>query len=214
MSAQIGIFASLHPAALQKLEAIARPAVYGDGEIVMLEGEPDKPAYFLLEGNVRVFRISADGREQDLIHLRAGEALNLPAAFSSDHRAPASAIAVGAAKMLFISGAELRRLTSEQPEIALAILRDLSDRLRHFTNLTHDLSLRNVRGRLARFLLTRASEPGRADWTQEQIAAQIGSVREVVSRTLRTFAKEGLVKIERQRILIQNIEALKAEAES
>lgn len=180
----------------------------------MLEGEPDKPVFFLFEGNVRVVRASADGREQDLIHLRPGEALNLPAAFSSDHRAPASAIAVGSVKMLSIPGAELRRLVSEQPEIALAILRDLSDRLRHFTNLTHDLSLRNVRGRLARFLLTRASEPGRADWTQEQIAAQIGSVREVVSRTLRAFAREGLVKIERQRILIQNIEALKAEAES
>jgi CRP/FNR family transcriptional regulator len=110
---------------------------------------------------------------------------------------------------------DFRRVASETPAIALAVLDDFSAKLRHLADLTHDLSLRSVRGRLARFLLAQAQvEDAPLRWTQEEIAAQIGTVREVVSRMLRALIRDGLIQMERQRIAILDPEALEAEAEA
>jgi len=92
-------------------------------------------------------------------------------------------------------------------------LQELSDCGRHLGGLAYDLSLRSVRGRLARFLLMQANSPSSARWTHEQIAMQIGTVREVVSRTMLAFVKEGLVRLERGRIVIADAERLGREAE-
>ena len=210
---RIRLFAALAPAARKKLQAVAYTATYVAGQLILGEGELDTPVFFVLEGLVRVYRTGADGREQTLLHVEPGEAFNLPTAFAHDPSAPASAVAVSDARLLAIPAAELRRVAAETPEIALALLADLSDRLRHLSDLAHDLSLRSVRGRLARFLLAQAQNPTPTRWTHEQIAAQIGSVREVVSRTLRSFVKEGLIGLQRQRIVVLDPEALRAEAE-
>ncbi len=109
----------------------------------------------------------------------------------------------------------------EHPELARVLLEDFARRLDHLTNLVEDLSLRTVRERLARFLLQHAGEkaggPDSAGvvhrWSQEEIAAQIGTVREMVARTLRAFADAGLLRIERHRIILLDREGLEAEAE-
>jgi len=117
----------------------------------------------------------------------------------------------------------------ECPEMALALLRDFAGRLDHLTNLVEDLSLRTVRGRLARFLLehaptARLSSPksdlsGTAEagavtqrWTQEEIAVHLGTVRDMVGRTLRAFADAGLIQMNRQRLVLLDREGLEAEA--
>jgi CRP/FNR family transcriptional regulator len=125
-------------------------------------------------------------------------------------------VAVGPVELLSISCSDFSRIVGETPEIAQAVLRDFSQKLIHLTNLTHDLGLRTVRARLARFLLGHGSAEGGPPvrWTHQEIAAQIGTVREVVSRTMRSFVKEGLIRVERHRILVVDREALEAEAES
>ena len=180
----------------------------------MLEGGADAPVFFVLSGTVRAFRTNPDGREQTLIHLQAGEAFNVPAAFAGDSSAPASAVAVGPVRLLAIPLLDFRRVASETPPIALAVLDDFSAKLRHLADLTYDLSLRSVRGRLARFLLAQAQVDAPLRWTQEEIAAQIGTVREVVSRMLRALVRDGLIQMERQRIAILDPEALEGEAEA
>jgi CRP/FNR family transcriptional regulator len=97
----------------------------------------------------------------------------------------------------------------------LAILEDFAARLDHLTNLVEDLSLRTVRGRLARFLLAQG-ESGSVTrrWTQGEIAARLGTVRDVVGRTLRAFADAGLVRMDRQRIVLTDREGLEVEAET
>ncbi len=210
------IFADLSPVALRQLDAVTTPQTYADGQLIILEGESEAPVFFVVAGTVRAFRTNLDGREQTLIYLKPGTAFNMPVAFARDHSAPASAVAVGPVELLRIARRDFRRVVSETPEVALAVLRDFSDKLRHFTEMTHDLSLRSVRGRLARFLLTHAAtaedEPIR--WTQEEIAARVGTVREVVSRTLRDFIKAGLIQTERQRITVLDPEGLQRESES
>jgi CRP/FNR family transcriptional regulator len=214
--AGLEMFADLSPVALRQLDAVTTPQTYADGQLIILEGESEAPVFFVVAGTVRAFRTNLDGREQTLIYLKPGTAFNMPVAFARDHSAPASAVAVGPVELLRIARRDFRRVVSETPEVALAVLRDFSDKLRHFTEMTHDLSLRSVRGRLARFLLTHAAtaedEPIR--WTQEEIAARVGTVREVVSRTLRDFIKAGLIQTERQRITVLDPEGLQRESES
>ena len=210
------LFRDVPPESLSGIAAVAWPRTYEDGQVIMLEDDPGTPVLFVLEGTVRAFHTNPDGREQTLHILGPGSAVNLPVAFTPSAGAPVSAMAVGQLKLLAVGQDDLRRVVSETPPLALAILRDLSEKLRHFTSLAYDLSLRSVRGRLAGFLLDQADaaldSPTR--WTHEAIAARIGTVREVVSRTMRAFAREGLIKLERQHISVLDRERLTAEAES
>jgi CRP/FNR family transcriptional regulator len=107
------------------------------------------------------------------------------------------------------------------PELALIVLRDLAGKVAHLTDLSRDLGLLTVRARLASFLLAHGQQPDGSPldgvhvrWTHHEIAAQIGTVREVVSRTMRAFVKDGLITLERHRIVVLDREALMLEAES
>ena len=122
----ISLFAGLDPADLDKLTVVASPVSCDDGQLVMLEGDTDAPVFFVVDGLVRAFRTNLDGREQTLIYLRPGAAFNMPAAFSVQHTAPASAIAVGEARLLCIPLPDFRRVVCETPDIALAVLGDFS----------------------------------------------------------------------------------------
>lgn len=212
---QISLFAGLSQAAQEALSAVATVRTWDDGQVVMLEGDGDTPVFFVLQGSVRVFRTNLEGREQTLIRLHPGDALNIPAAFVDDPLAHASVVAVDQVRLLSIPRAAFRRLVSETPELSLAVLRDLSLKLGHLADLTHDLGLRTVRARLARFLLAHARADGETmtRWTHEAIATEIGTVREVVSRTLRAFVRDGLVEVQRHRILVRDPEALADEAQ-
>ena len=213
---RIGLFSGLSAIGQCTLSAVATVRTYEDGQLIVLEGDGDAPVFFVLCGTVRVYRTNMEGREQNLIHLHAGDGFNMPAAFVDHGMTPASAVAIGAVELLAISGPDFRRIASETPEIALAVLSDLAQKLHHLTNLSHDLGLRSVRGRLARFVLEYAQgkEQSPIRWTHQEIAAQIGTVREVVSRTLRAFVKEGLIEMQRHRMVVRDVDALTNEAET
>jgi CRP/FNR family transcriptional regulator len=213
---RIELFARVSDRSLHRLARVASTQSHEDGRLILLEGDEEASVLFVLEGSVRVYRASLEGREQNLIRLSAGDALNVPAAFADSGAAPASAVAVGEVVLISVGCEEWRRIVSETPEIALAVLRDLAHKLYHLTDLSHDLGLRTVSERLARFLLAHRqsedAEPVR--WTHQEIATQIGTVREVVSRTLRTFAKEDLIEIRRHRIFVRDPEGLTRESEA
>lgn len=211
---RIQLFAGLSEETLRHLAGAAVCRAFAPGEMILVEGEPCQAAYFVAEGQVRVYRLSADGREQVLTRMGPGQAFNTVPPFQQGGVNHASAQAITAVVVYAIPADELRRLVSEHPDLALAILRDFADRLDGLVNLAADLSLRSVRGRLARFLLEQA-EAGVVTrrWTQEEIAAHLGSVRDVVGRTLRAFADEGLVRMERQRVVLLDRRRLEAEAQ-
>ena len=210
---RIQLFAGLDRDAQEALAAVAASRSYEDGQVVMLKGDDDTPVFFVLQGAVRVFRTNLDGREQTLIRLGEGDAFNMPGAFTGQ-TTHASAAAVGSTRLLAVARADFMRVATETPQIAQAVLRDLSLKLGHLTELSYDLGLRSVRARLAGFLLahgqTQEGPPER--WTHEAIASQIGTVREVVSRTLRGFVRDGLVEMRRHQIVVRDAEALKQEA--
>jgi CRP/FNR family cyclic AMP-dependent transcriptional regulator len=210
----ISLFAGLSDDALARVAGRAICRKYAPGEIVIFEGDPCRAAYFIADGQVRVYRLSSGGREQVLARLGPGQAFNTVPPFQPHGVNHATVEALAEVTLYAITCEDFRRLVGDCAELALAILQDFADRLDHLTDLVEDLSLRTVRGRLARFLLERA-DAGQVTrrWTQEEIAAHLGTVRDMVGRTLRAFADAGLVRMERQRIILLDREGLEAEAQ-
>jgi len=209
----IRLFASLSEATLAKIEQASVRRTFNPGEILLLEGEPGQAAYFILEGSVRVYRTSLDAREQVLALMEKGQSFNTVPVLQPEGVNHASVRAVTAGSMLCIRGEDFRRLLQACPDFSFAILQDFAARLADLTDLVEDLSLHSVRGRLARFLLDQADQGQLAPrWTQDEIASQLGTVRDMVGRTLRAFMDEGLIRKDRQRILLVDRDGLEAEA--
>jgi CRP/FNR family transcriptional regulator len=194
-------FAALSTPALQALAGVATRQSFAEGQILQFESENGLAVFFLLQGNVRVYRGNYAGREQNLAHLQSGEIFNLPVAFLKNPETKANAIALGPVELLSIPFTDFRKLAAQNPEIAMTVITTLSKKLADLTETVYDLSLRSVRSRLAHFLLQHTHDPARP-WTQSDIAVQIGTVREVVGRTLKSFVVEGLIQLDRQQIVI------------
>ena len=214
---RIALFADLPPDTLERVARASIRRTYAPDEFVIFEGDPCRAAYFVAEGRVRVLRTSPEGREQVLSQLGPGKSFNTVPPFRPGGVNHATAQAVEPAVLYAIPREELLTLVTTSPPLALALLEDFADRLDHLTDLVEDLSLRTVRGRLARFLLRRAEDEAADDavareWTQAEMAARLGTVREMIGRTLRSFADAGLIRFDRQRIELLDREGLEAEA--
>jgi CRP-like cAMP-binding protein len=210
----IKLFSGLADPDLSKILACAGVVKKSAGMEILCAGDQNSPAYFILSGSVKVFRINPDGREQTLIHLLLGDVFNLPTVFLEPGRAPASVTALVDSVLLRIERDDLRSMVNEIPGFNLAVLGDLSSKLEHLTEVIHDISLRSVRSRLARFLFTHSLGGNPSLWTQEQIAQQIGSTREAVNRALRELIKDGIIRTDRHKIIILDQVRLEAEIQA
>ncbi|HDQ74202.1 MAG TPA: Crp/Fnr family transcriptional regulator [Chloroflexi bacterium] len=207
------LFADLSGATLEQISRVAYERRYSPGEIIIFEGDLCQSVYFIVEGQVRVYRLASNARQQILLQLGPGETFNAVPPFRPAGGNHATVEALTDVTLYAIASDDFRRLVETCGELALVILKDFAHRLDHLTNLVEDLSLRTVRERLARFLLDRA-EAGAVTrrWTQEEIAAQLGTVRDVVCRTLRAFADAELTRMERQQIVLLDRAGLEEEA--
>lgn len=209
---RMSLFADLPQETLARLARVTIRRIYEEDEIIILEGAPPRAAYFIYRGHARASRVSPEGREQVLVRLEPGQSFNTVPLFQPDGVNHATVQAVDRVTLYAVAREDLLRLVHKDATLAMALLRDFADRLDHLTDLVEDLSLRTVRGRLARFLLDQA-EAGEvtATWTQAEIAARLGTVREMISRTLRALADAGLIRMDRQRIVLLDREGLEAE---
>jgi CRP/FNR family transcriptional regulator len=210
---RIALFADLRQETLARIARVSIRRTYTAEETIILEGAPCQAAYFVAEGRVRVLRTGPDGREQVLSQLGPGRSFNTVPLFRPDGVNHATAQAVDQARVYAIPREDFIRLVKTSPNLALALLQDLAERLDHLTDLVEDLSLRTVRGRLARFLLQQAkADQVTRQWTQAEMAARLGTVREMIGRTLSAFADAGLIKFDRQRIELLDREGLEIAA--
>ncbi len=181
------------------------------------EGEPGERFCYVRTGTLRLFRTGGDGREQTLRIASAGETLGEVPAFD-DGPNPVSVEALEPTEVVVVPSAVARVLVERYPAVAQALLRHFARRLRAFTDLVEQLSLQTVQQRLARYLYleARACDPGEGmeiaverRLTGQELASLLGSVREVVARTLKTFEDEGVIVVERHRYVIRDMEALR-----
>jgi CRP/FNR family cyclic AMP-dependent transcriptional regulator len=182
------------------------------GEMLLFEGEPAETLYFVVAGAVKVFKTSQDGKEQILQIIRPGESFNDVPVFGGGVNL-ASAEAMGKVVLKVIKKSDLEAIISEYPQVALNVIHILSERVQQLVSLVEDLSFRQVTGRVAKMLLEYVADGGdRPRLTQQEMAAMIGTAREMVGRSLKTLEEDGVIKIERHRIIISDLEALKTTA--
>ena len=195
------------------------PRKFSAGEIVFNEGDACAGMYVVQSGSIRIFKTSAGGREQVLsIDGPGGSVAELPVFDGGNY--PASVSAVEDATLLFISKQDFHALCLAHPQVALKVLRVVGARLRKLVGIIEELSFTTVRHRLAASLARMARREGTKvsggieitlPGSNQELAAQIGTVRELVSRNLSRFQSEKLIQMDGRRVVITNLKALEAE---
>jgi CRP/FNR family transcriptional regulator len=197
----VSYFAALPPAELVGLARRCAWRSLGRGEHVFTEGAPCHGLVVIAEGAVEVRQTSAAGREQVLHTEGPGAALGEGPCFDRDGYV-ASAVAVAPTRVLHLPRCALLALCHRRPAVALALLEALARRMRRFAELAGDLAFREVTERVARHLETaaRATSPAitagttvELVLTQEQLAARLGTVRELVARALARLRRSRVV---------------------
>jgi CRP/FNR family transcriptional regulator len=196
------------------LEAVAQEVVarhYQADNVIFWEGDPDAGLHLVAAGRCKVFRISTAGREHVLATLGPGDSCNeVPVVDGGPN--PANLAALDDSTVWVISGESLTHLRQQYPALDAIIIKNLAMRCRQLVQRVYNLSFLSVTGRLATFLLQQTGEGNelsRRRWTQDEIAAHLDTVREMVGRALKELQEAELITIDRHRIEILDREGLK-----
>jgi CRP-like cAMP-binding protein len=202
-------FSELSLAELESIRKLVFEKTADRAEVVLLEDESAENLYFVASGAMKVFKTSAEGKEQILSIVRPGESFNDVSIFDGGPNA-ASARAMGPVLLYGIRKNDMKAILRDHPQIALNVIGVLASRVRHLVSLVEDLSFRHVISRVAKILLEHVGgEMGRGPrLTQQEMAAMAGTAREVVGRSLKALEEEGAIKLDRHRIIITDKEAL------
>jgi CRP-like cAMP-binding protein len=200
----VSYFKGLDPATFEKIAMSAYHQDYEAGQLVILEGEPAAGLYVIQSGGLKVSKIALDGREQTLQLLDEREVFNAVSVFTGALN-QATVTALEPTRLWVIDRNRMLELLDSNPPLARLIIQDLAGRVSHLIALVEDLSLRSVEARLVRWLLEQTVQdvvPKKKWATQTEIAARLGTVSDVVSRTLRKLQERELIQIGRQEIHI------------
>jgi CRP/FNR family transcriptional regulator, dissimilatory nitrate respiration regulator len=196
------------------LASVAIPRHFAEGQVIFIEGEPADYLYILESGWVKASRMSPEGREQAMLVVKPGEIFGDVALFT-DTPYPGTVVALEPTKAWAIGKSDILELIARYPELALAAIRSLGQRILYYIGLVEDLSLRNVEARLANTLLKNAEQSKghllvrRRKWaTFDTMANRLGTVRDVLSRALRSLEEDGLIRVEKHAIIILDSEGL------
>ena len=219
---KVPIFAGLIEGELSFLLQRAVPRHYAAGEIVFGEDQPCLGLYVVESGHVRIFKSSSGGREHVLSIDGPGSSVaELPVFDGGTY--PASAAAIDDATLLFVSKQDFQALCLAHPQVALKVLRVVGARLRRLVGIIEELSFTTVRHRLASFLLRLAQREGKQTregievtlpGNNQELASQIGTVRELVSRNLSRLQAQGVLRIEGRSAFIRDLKDLEAETQA
>ena len=207
----IPYFSGLSPAELDSLKGLIFETTAERGEFILLESEPAAALYFVVSGVVKVFKTSADGREQILQIVRPGESFNDAPVFDGGPN-PASAQAMGPVVLYGINNSDMGAILRTHPQVALNVIHVLSQKLRHLVSLVEDLSFKHVTARLAKILLEYAGDgvgSAKPRLTQQEMAAMAGTAREMIGRSLKELEDKKIIRLEHHRIVVTDKEALK-----
>lgn len=220
---QTELFCDLDEDVLQILGRHALEKRFERDQIVFIGGEESSGLFVIAEGSVRAFRTGHDGREQ-VIHVERAITTIAEIPVFDDGKYPSTAAAEEAAILLFLDKNEVWKLCLEYPQIALAAAKLLAKRLRGCAKLVESLSLREVGQRLAQMLSEEARQRGRETsdggvrfkqkLTHNQLAARVGTVREVITRALFRLQQQKLIIVNGKEIIIPNTDLLSSYADS
>lgn len=216
------LFASLTEKELQALAARTLRRRFQRGELLFGEGDPCTGLFLVASGRIRIFKLSPSGREQVLAIEGPGSSFaELPVFDGGNY--PAAASASEDAEVLFVSRKDFQNFCREHPEVALKVIAVVGSRLRRLVGIIEDLSFTTVRQRLIALILRLAQASGspskegvRVELTMshQDLAAELGTVRELVSRNLSRLQAEGFLDVDGRKIMVKDLAGLKREQTS
>jgi CRP/FNR family transcriptional regulator len=215
----IGLFQGVSSEKIRLLAAQAIYKKFKPGEMVIGETDPIRSFYVVISGQLKLYRSSAEGKEQTLQLLGPGDPFGLCTAFATDSF-PASAMAIEDAAVLLIPGTIMESIARQEPALLFNIIQILSQRLKDSMTLIESLALKEIPGRLASFLRNASSRDAADKKTtveltisQRELAKIIGATPEALSRALRKMANEGILSTSGRIITILDNKALEQLAE-
>lgn len=214
---QANFFQSIEPQIADSIKNQLIVRKYKKRMLVFMEGEPADHIYFVLQGKVKLSKVSDDGQEKIVLIIPDGQFFGeVPVLDKKTH--PLTAETLEEAEIGMLKGEEFRNYLLEYPQISYIMMEIMAKRLRQSFRQIKNLALKNTTNRLASRLYKLTREYGvetkqgisiNAIFTQQDLANMIGASRETVSRTLKEFEKAGVLEIVRQKITIKDMKKLK-----
>ncbi len=198
-------FDSLPDVLLTEISAHMHLREYVRGDVLFWEGDPCDGLYIVEQGSAKIFRLSPHGRQYIVRILQEGDTFAEVPAFDGGTN-PVNVEALENCSIWTIDGELLRGLIVLHPQFAQKVLANFGQMLRGMVHKVSEMAFYQVTHRLARLIAEMSEEKPMPHWTQEQLAARLGTVREVVARSLKELERSGAIKIEDRRIHIADQE--------
>ncbi len=212
------LFCSLNEQQLTEIDQLIAERIYRKGRVIFIEDEKGEAVYFLRTGRVKISTQADDGREQILHFIHPGEVFGEVVLYDGGPY-PATAEAVEDSKIGMIKNSDMDRLTLANPEIALAMLKIMSRRLRNSQRQINELALLDTSRRMASMLMFLAAEQGvpsergtiiDMSLTNQDLASMIGTSRETANRILSDLRRQKAILLERKQIIITDMRRLRS----
>ena len=217
---RVPLFAELSEEELVAIAERATQRRFEVGAVAFSEGQECHELLIVETGKVKLFKSAPNGREQLMGIEWAGSTLAEVPVFDGGLYS-ATAVIVEESVLLRIDGEQFRKVCIQHPAVAMKVIKALGHRLRHLDGLVEELSFSRVRGRLIAHLLRLAKEGEQGDEfsaefefreNNEELAARLGTVRELISRNLGRLHGDGLIEMSRRRVKIPDMRRLESEA--
>lgn len=211
------LFGGLPEEYITEIEKTAVDKYFNKGDIVFYDGDEGAGFYLVVSGSISVYKISSEGKEQILHIVKEGDTIGAVPVFSGKSF-PANARAISKSHLLFFDRKKFIRLIAGKPLLTMNILALLSARLREFTIQVENLSLKEIPGRLASYLLYLSQEQGSGDLiklniSKTQLANLLGTGPESFSRALGNMKAKKLIEEKGSNIRLVNRDLLEELAE-
>ena len=202
---KIPLFKGLPDAQMEKLSSIAIKKTFSKGKVIFFEGSESVGFYIVISGRVKIYKLSSEGKEQILHFFGPGEPFGEVPVFTGAPY-PAYSEAIKETEVLCFPKEAFVAMIRNDPSLALNMLAILSLRLQRFTNVIENLSLKEVPGRLAAYLLYISESKNGADElsldiSKGQLASLLGTIPETLSRILTRMVKQGLINSDSKRFI-------------
>jgi len=194
-------FDDLSEERLKEIAAQTQLRGFERGEVLFWEDDPCAGLHIIEEGSVKLYRLSPQGRQYIIRVLQEGDTCNEVPAFDGGAN-PVNVETLERSRVWVIDAGLLRSLVRAHPDFALKVLSNFGKNLRGLVRMVSEMAFYQVTNRLARLISELPAEEPRPHLTQEQLAAQLGTVREVVARSLKELERSGAIRIEDRRIHI------------
>ena len=203
-------FSGLSDDDMEALMGIARVRDSSRGELLFSDGEKAVGFFVVLEGKVKVYKLSPEGKER-ILHIIHPGGTFAEAAIFADGLYPAYAEPLQSSKLLFLPKEGFLNLLMDNGRISINMIAGLSKFLRQFANQIEDLTFKDVPSRLARYLMVLTEgvkESVELPISKSQLASNLGTVSETLSRTLRKLSEDELIKVSGKTVVILDFERL------